>query len=160
MQDDDQQPEIIEPAEEDLLDLPPRSKGGRPYALVDSEKTRKQIWALGELHCTVEEAAGALGVGHTTLRHFFDRHPEIKDIFDNGRMYGKSSVKRAQYIMAHRVPQMSIWWGKQNLNQADKSETTQKVIDATPESTIDRVVELQRKARQLAGKAPEDTPNE
>jgi len=142
--------EIIEPDEVVVPPLPAR-RPGRPYALQHDARTMAQILALGEMQCTIEEAAGALGVAHTTLMDFFARHPDAKDTFYDGRQYGRASVKRSQYLMAHKVPQMSIWWGKQNLGQSDKVESTTTHVNAPPEERIKRVVEL---SKRLAEKSP------
>ena len=37
-------------------------------------------------------------------------------------MDGIISVRRAQFDMAHKVPTMSIWWGKQYLEQREPAK--------------------------------------
>lgn len=150
------EPEIIEPEPEDKIPELPARRPGRPLALVLDERLLRQIQSLGEMQCTINETAGALGVSHVTLLSFFSRHPEARAAFDTGREYGKASVRRAQYKMALEAPQMAIWWGKQNLGQSDKAETTTTHKQAPPEEVMKRVMELQKR---IAGdKAPTVTP--
>lgn len=144
---------IIEPDEVVVPPLPAR-RPGRPYALQNDERTLAQILALGEMQCTIEEAAGALGVAHTTLLDFFTRHPNARQVFQDGRQYGRASVKRSQYLMAHKVPQMAIWFGKQHLNQSDKQETTTTVVSRDPEEIVKRVNELQKRLTERKPAAP------
>lgn len=146
--------EIVEPDEVVIPPLPSR-RPGRPYALQNDERTLSQMLALGEMQCTIDEAAGALGVAHTTLLDFFTRHPEARQAFDRGRLYGRASVKRSQYMMAHKVPQMSIWFGKQHLGQSDKSETTTTTIDMPPEERVRRITELQRRISERPPAVPQ-----
>lgn len=148
-----QEGEILEPDEVQVPPLPAR-RPGRPYALQNDERTMAQILALGEMQCTIEEAAGALGVAHTTLLDFFTRHPDAKRVFQDGRQYGRASVKRAQYLMAHKVPQMSIWFGKQHLGQTDKVESTTTHVNAPPEERVKRVMELQKRLSEGAPATP------
>ena len=37
-------------------------------------------------------------------------------------MDGVISVRRAQFDMAHKIPTMSIWWGKQYLEQKEPAK--------------------------------------
>jgi hypothetical protein len=147
--------EILDPEPQDEIPELPARRPGRPLALVLDDRLMRQVQALGEMQCTINEAAGALGVSHVTLLAFFSRHPEARDAFQTGREYGKASVRRAQYKMALEVPQMSIWWGKQNLGQSDKVESTTTHVSMDPEERVKRVVELQKRvAERKAPTAP------
>jgi hypothetical protein len=146
----------VEPADPlEAVVLPPR-RGGRPHSLEFNEQMLRQLHVLGEMQSTLKETAGALGVAHTTLLRFFAAHPEARERWETGQEYGKASVKRSQYLMAHTSPQMAIWFGKQHLAQSDKVESTTTHRQAPPEEIMKRVMELQK--RLVGDKAPAVAP--
>ena len=132
-----------------------RGPGGRKPILEPDERTLRQIKSLAAMQCTQEEAAASLGVSTRTFKYFIGKHEEVRAAWEDGREVGKVSVRRAQFKMAQEVPQMAIWWGKQHLGQADKSENVNTTVDITPEERVKRVVELQKRvAERKAPAAP------
>lgn len=77
---------------------------------------------LGRIQCTDREAAAALGVALNTLKLFFERHPEARDEFDDGKEEGFVSLRRKQFKLAENNAAMAIWLGKQYLGQKDRTE--------------------------------------
>lgn len=136
--DDIYTPDVLVP-----MGLVDKSVMGRPRALVIDPDTLRRVMALGALQCTQEEAAAALGVGVSTFKRFI-QNEAVRSAWDRGAANGKVSVKRKQFEMAHKIPQMSIWWGKQHLGQSDKSETTTTTVSVTPEERVKRIAELQK----------------
>lgn len=92
---------------------------GRPPLLVNDEETIKRIRDLAALQCTIEESAGVMNVDGETLRRFMERHRVAKEAFEFGRLSGKVSVRRLQFIHAKKNATMAIWLGKQMLNQSE-----------------------------------------
>lgn len=84
--------------------------------------TLNQVEKFSAFNLTQEEAAACLGVATSTFKKFLAQCEEARDRWELGTNHGKASVKRAQFVMAHRSAVMSIWWGKQNLGQTDKVE--------------------------------------
>jgi len=128
-----------------------RGPGGRKPLLEPDERTLRQIKSLAAMQCTQEEAAASLGVSTRTFKTFIGKHEDVRAAWEDGREMGKVSVRRAQFKMAQEVPQMAIWWGKQHLNQTDKTESTTTHVNVPPEEIKKRVLELQRR---IAGDKP------
>jgi len=97
---------------------------GRPKKLdITDAYTQHQLKMLGRYHCTQREIAAMFRVTISSLQEWFEREPAAKALFEEGMAEGKMSVRRAQFMMAQRNPVSSIWWGKNNLEQTDKTET-------------------------------------
>lgn len=96
---------------------------GRPRSLDPNQevldKNVKTILGAGSMHCTLEEVAALHDVSVETLKEFFVRYPEIKQRFDEARLSGISSVKRNQFKLSEKSPQMAIYLGEQIAGQRD-----------------------------------------
>jgi len=114
-------------------------KRGRPQKLQPDEQTLKTLSGLARIQCTTKEAAAVLEVSEQTFFAFLERYKNAREIWDNGREYGKSSLKRNQFKMSETNPTMAIWLGKQYLGQSDKLSTESKV-DMRQEITFRVVV--------------------
>ena len=96
---------------------------GRPPKLVENAETLERIKQLAGLQLTQVEAAGVMLVAVSTFKAFLQKSALAREAWEIGEGSGKASVKRAQFVMAHRSATMAIWWGKQHLGQSDKVET-------------------------------------
>jgi len=98
-------------------------KMGRPIGstkLQPTEETIKQIEGLARIQCTMKEAGAVLGVNEVTFSSFLKAHQKAMEAWENGKDSGRASLRRSQYKMAETNPTMSIWLGKQYLDQTDK----------------------------------------
>lgn len=97
--------------------------GGRPRALdpdqAGLDRSMKLIQGLGTINATKAETAAALGVHEDTLAQFFERYPEALNIFEDARKVGISSVRRHQFALSEKSPQMAIYLGEQWAGQRD-----------------------------------------
>jgi hypothetical protein len=105
-----------------------KKKMGRPTAGID----KKVFENLCAIQCTQDEVCAVFGgIDPSTLNRWCKKeygktfaviHKEKKDI-------GKISIRRSQFKMAQENPTMSIWWGKNNLGQADSPAQVQVKVD-------------------------------
>jgi hypothetical protein len=116
---------------------------GRPQKLQPDEATLKTLSGLARIQCTTKEGAAVLNVSEPTFIAFLKRYKIARETWDNGREYGKSSLKRNQFKMSETNPTMAIWLGKQYLGQSDKM-STESTVDLRQEITF-RVVSPQLK---------------
>lgn len=91
------------------------------------EISTDMVYKLAQIGCTNQEIADIVGVSHDTLTR------RCKDELDEGRAFGRMSLRRKQWDVAlSGNVTMLIWLGKQVLGQADKqevkSETTERII--------------------------------
>ena len=88
--------------------------------------SQKQFESLCAIQCTQEEICSVLDVCFDTLDEWcqttYGKH--FSKVFAEKREYGKSSLRRSQWLLAQKNPTLSIWLGKQYLNQTDKVETS------------------------------------
>lgn len=99
---------------------PTGNPNGRPPFVAD----KKQFEALCAIQCTIEEVCAVLGCDETTLNRWCkDTYGEtFSHIFKQKRQGGKASLRRMQWKLAEKNASMSIWLGKQYLDQKDKVE--------------------------------------
>lgn len=102
--------------------IKPHEKRGPKPKLLMTDQTLEQIRALGKIQATVDEAAAVLRVSRRTLFNFFEANEEAREIFMDGALEGKVSLRRKQFLMADKNPAMAIWLGKQYLGQHDRRE--------------------------------------
>jgi hypothetical protein len=131
---------------------PAPNRGGRPPSLRADERTLRQLRQLAIIQCTIAEAAGVLLVHENTLKTFLGpTGPKAaREVWDAGRQEGRASVRRKQFELAMRGNiTMLIWWGKNNLGQADKLEKTETVdanishsVEMPDLSTSDKIAAL------------------
>ena len=83
---------------------------GRPKA----EASEREIELLAGVFCTNEEIAAKVGISRSTLERNFDA------ALKRGRQASKASLRAIQWKHAQKSVPMSIWLGKQYLNQRDR----------------------------------------
>ena len=93
---------------------------GRPR----KEISQKQFEQLCAIQCTQEEICSVLDVSDKTLTKWCLEVYGLafSEVFKEKRCLGKASLRRSQWKLAEKNPTMSIWLGKQYLNQTDKQE--------------------------------------
>lgn len=89
-------------------------KRGRKRIEIDE----KQLHELASIHCTQAEAAGVLGVSLETLKNRL-KEEKYREVWDNGLMDSKASLRRTQFDLAKKNATMAIFLGKQYLDQKD-----------------------------------------
>ena len=88
------------------------NKPGRPKYQIDYNVVRN----LAKMFSTQEEIASVLGVHVRTLQ----RDKEFCRIYKDSINEGKTCLRRHQFNLSEKNPQMAIFLGKQYLNQSDK----------------------------------------
>jgi len=95
----------------------PGRKDGRPLAKID----KKQFEKLCKLQCTMAEVAAYFDVTSMTLETWCKRTYGCTFfiLFTAKRDLGKISLRRSQWQMSEHSVAMSIWLGKQYLDQKE-----------------------------------------
>lgn len=128
-----------------------KNKTGRPPKLKADPETLKQVKLLGQLHCTIVEAARFLGVDDETFRDFLAREPEALKTWETSRADGLVKLRAAQFKKALAGnPEMLKWMGKQLLNQQDKGSIELTGKDGGPISSVSREMTPQEAAEAYA----------
>lgn len=96
-----------------------------------------EIRALSELQCSEAEAAAALKISLKTFREMLRIDVKAKEAWEDGRQLGRVSIRRKQFALADRHPQMAIFLGKQYLGQSDVSVVEHSGRDGGPIKTLD-----------------------
>ena len=93
---------------------------GRPRKEID----KKQFEQLCALQCTLDEIAGFFDCSPDTIERWCKREYKMHfaDVFRIKRQKGKISLRRNQFKLAEKHPQMAIWLGKNYLDQIDHTE--------------------------------------
>jgi len=91
-----------------------REGSGRKKLEIDLEQAEK----LGSLMATLSECAAWFGLHKGTL----SKRPDFMSAWETGKEKGKLSLRRTQFKLAEKSAAMSIWLGKQYLDQVDKQE--------------------------------------
>ena len=95
-----------------------------------------QFPSLCRLQCTLEEVANFFGCSQDTINRWCKENfggSTFSEVFAQKRMDGIVSVRRAQFDMAHKIPAMSIWWGKQYLGQREPTVEKEVHVQAAVE---------------------------
>lgn len=109
----------------------------RPRKEIDSEQFEK----LCALQCTLQEIANWFGCSEDTierwcLRTYTDEDGKpmgFADAYKNYSVDGKISLRRFQFKMAEKHPNMAIWLGKQWLGQRDNIDVGMNIDDKARE---------------------------
>jgi hypothetical protein len=96
-----------------------KGRPGRKPALTADDKTFTIVEGLARIQCTQAEAGAVLGVTRETFYQFLKAHPDAREVWDLGLESGKASLRRNQFKLSATNAAMSIWLGKQYLNQRD-----------------------------------------
>lgn len=95
------------------------------------------IRAVSEIQCSEKEAAAVLGISERTFREMIRIDAKAREVWETGRELGKASIRRAQFALATRYPQMAIYLGKQYLGQTEVSVIEHSGRDGGPIKTLD-----------------------
>ena len=109
----------------------------RPRKEIDSEQFEK----LCALQCTLQEIANWFGCSEDTIerwcqRTYTDENGQpmgFADAYKNYSVDGKISLRRFQFKMAEKHPNMAIWLGKQWLGQRDTIDVGMNIDDKARE---------------------------
>ena len=98
------------------------------------EIKKEQFESLCNLQCTLDEIAGFFKCSSDTIERWCKRtyNQGFADTYKIYSQNGKISLRRYQYKLAEKHPNMAIWLGKQWLGQTDKIEATTSFEDLTP----------------------------
>lgn len=104
---------------------------GRPKIEID----QKMFETLCGIQCTEAEICDVLNVCTDTLNSWCRRtyKKTFSEVFKQKRGLGKSSLRRAQWLLATDSlnPTMLVWLGKQYLGQKDCPEDSMDMEDST-----------------------------
>lgn len=120
--------------------------GQRKTKLQPDEETLRIIAEIARLFGTQEEAAAILGVSDRTLRTFFGIYPEAREVWDDGLMHAKVSLRRKQLSLADKNAPAAIFLGKNYLGQKDENHTNMMVRKDPIEMSEDELLELANRA--------------
>lgn len=139
-----------------------KTKIGRPYSIVGDKKTLEILFGLGKIQCTTKETAAVLGVSEPSLFALFKRDKKAREEFEKGQQQGRASLRRQQYKMAETNPTMSIWLGKQYLNQVDKHEIGRagEFEELSDAELRERERDLDRRIAEIEGRTLPDQAGE
>jgi hypothetical protein len=119
--------------------------------LQPDEDTLRTIGELGKLFCTQEEVAAVLGVSRRTFQTFISDCQEARDVWDDGLMHAKVSLRRKQLALADKNAPAAIFLGKNYLGQKDESTTNINHSKPAAEMTEAELMEIaMRKAAEPA----------
>jgi len=114
-----------------------KRKRGRPPAIVDDERTLRELEGLGAIMATTKEMAAVLRVDETTFMRFLREHPAARDAIKKGNGSVLTSLRRKQVTVALRGNvAMLIWLGKQHLEQFDRREYVPITPDVKPPEPV------------------------
>lgn len=101
----------------EIGELLPSRVGGRP-PIEMTPQLRRQLVALAQIHCTMEEISAVTEISHDVLLN----RPEFRELVLAGRARGRASLRRLQFQKAAdgNVP-MLVWLGKNLLGQTDRA---------------------------------------
>ena len=96
----------------------------RPQKELDTEQFEK----LCALQCTEQEICGWFSITDKTLDAWCKRTygKSYSEVYEEKRVVGKISLRRAQWHLAEKNVTMAIWLGKQYLGQKDRIEYEDK----------------------------------
>ena len=105
-----------------------------------------QIREMSRIQATVDEAASVLGVTVKAFREMLRIDVKAREAWEFGRNDGKVSIRRKQFRLADRYPQMAIFLGKQYLGQSEVQVVEHSGRDGGPIKTLD-LTKLDAKGR-------------
>ena len=93
---------------------------GRPRKVELNQGTREDLVKLGAIMCTWKEVAAWFDISEPTLKAWFDREPEAKELYEQGKDKGRISLRRSQFQLANKNATMAIFLGLNYLDQKDR----------------------------------------
>jgi hypothetical protein len=115
----------------------PINRGGRPPKLNPDDATLKQLGGLGRIQATTKECAAWFSVTEPTFLKFLTDNPQARDIYEDGKGQGLTSLRRTQFRLAEKNAAMAIFLGKNYLGQTDKQEHQHTGAGGGPIQTVD-----------------------
>lgn len=99
----------------------PSPKGGQPYAIAEQhfDLAIAICEDCGKIWATVEEVAVMLRLSKEALYRFWERCPEAKRAFEDGKLHGNISLRRDQRQLARTNASLSMFLGMNQLGQKD-----------------------------------------
>lgn len=96
-----------------------------------TEISKEQFESLCNLQCTLDEIAGFFKCSQDTIERWCKRTYEqsFADTYKTYSQNSKISLRRLQFKLAEKHPNMAIWLGKQYLGQTDKIEQSVGISD-------------------------------
>ena len=88
---------------------------------------REALHMLGSMWATQDETAAFFKISTRTLQRFFDRCPEARVIYEDGKLVGNVSQRRRNVRLAERSAAMSIFLSKNQLGMRDDFAVSGKV---------------------------------
>jgi hypothetical protein len=116
-------------------------KRGRPKKLHADETTLNELRGLGQIGCTVKEAAAFFRVAVSTFVAFLNE-PGVRGAFEEGQGNFRISLRRAQWRLAEKSATMAIFLGKNYLGQSDRGEFTSEMNVDLSRLTTDQLEKL------------------
>ncbi|WP_051346579.1 hypothetical protein [Bradyrhizobium sp. th.b2] len=123
--------------------------------LQPDEETLRTIGELGKLFCTQEEVAAVLGVARQTFVKFLSDCPEARNVWDDGLMHAKVSLRRKQLTLADKNAPAAIFLGKNYLGQKDESTTNVNHSTPVAEMTEAQLMEIAMRRTAPPAEKPE-----
>jgi hypothetical protein len=137
---------------DEVLAKPIRRANTRLYP---DEETLRTIGELAKLFCTQEEIAAVLGVSRRAFNGFVAVCQEARDVWEDGLMHAKVSLRRKQLALADKNAPAAIFLGKNYLGQKD--EHTSNVNLNKPAQELSEA-ELMEIATRKSAPAPKPDP--
>lgn len=129
-----------------------QARAGRPAHVTPAE-----VYKLGQLCCTQDEAAGWFRIPKTAFAKLLREDEEITEAWDNGQQSGRVSFRRLQLAAAEggSAPMM-IFLGKNLLGQKDNAALQVNTTDSSADRqvVIDR---LMKAAEKMAARGRGET---
>jgi hypothetical protein len=126
---------------DEVLAQPIKRRSGS-HKLHPDEDTLRTIGELGKLFCTLEEVAAVLGVCRKTFQTFLGDCPEAREVWDDGLMHAKVSLRRKQLNLADKNAPAAIFLGKNYLGQKDESTTNMNISKPAAEMSEAELMEI------------------
>lgn len=101
----------------------------RPKKEIDKELFER----LCNMQCTLEEICGAMNVSYKTLEKWCEEEYGQKAV-ERKAVIGKISLRRIQWRLAEKSPQMAMFLGKNYLGQKAHVQ-----VDLTPSAELDPI---------------------
>jgi hypothetical protein len=130
-----------------LDELLSRPVGRRKNKLEPDEDTLRALAEIARLFGIQDEAAAILGVSPRTLTNFFNRSPEAREVWEDGLMHAKVSLRRKQLSLADKNAPAAIFLGKNYLGQKDENHTNLNVSKQAAEMTESELLELANRGK-------------
>lgn len=96
-----------------------------------------EIRRLARMQCTEAEAAAVLGIKTKTFVEMIRIDERARTAWEDGRNEGRVKIRKAQFALAERHPQMAIYLGKVVLGQREVTAIEMSGPNGGPIRTLD-----------------------